>query len=54
MFAISQKSQEKGSTVEVTEGGLNHTFVTFKLKSETNHGLEYIISVYANTTVKLY
>lgn len=51
-MALSEKTADKGSTVEIAEGGLNHTFVTFNLKSTSGHGLEYMISVYANTTIK--
>lgn len=54
ILAISQKSEEKGSTVNIIEGGVNHTSVTFKLVSTRNHGLEYIISVYANSATKFY
>lgn len=52
-MAISEKSADKGSTVDITEGGLNRTYITFKLKSTTYHGLEYLLSVYANTTVSM-
>lgn len=52
-MAISEKSADKGSTVDVTEGGLYRTYVSFKLKSSTNHGLEYMINVYANTSISV-
>lgn len=52
--AVSEKTEDKGSTFEITEGGLNHAFISLKLKSSTNHGLEYMLTLYANTTAKLY
>ncbi|XP_050505253.1 uncharacterized protein LOC126883640, partial [Diabrotica virgifera virgifera] len=45
--AISAKSEEKGSTAEITEGGVDHSFVTIKMESGRGHGLEYNILIYA-------
>ncbi|XP_056644983.1 uncharacterized protein LOC130450537 [Diorhabda sublineata] len=44
---LSQKEAEKGSTVEIKDGGFNHNFVKFEFHSTKNHGLEYNINVYA-------
>lgn len=50
ILAISLREEEKGSSVEIIEGGVNRTFVTLKLQSGRGHGLEYQLSVYANKT----
>lgn len=50
--AVSQQPATVNSTVEVIGGGLNHTFVTFEMKSIVNFGFEYILNVYVNKTVR--
>ncbi|CAH1105499.1 unnamed protein product [Psylliodes chrysocephalus] len=47
VVALSQQEESEGSTVEITEGGANHTFVTLKLQSKKSHGFEYNIQVFA-------
>ncbi|CAH1105498.1 unnamed protein product [Psylliodes chrysocephalus] len=47
VLALSQESESEGSTVEIKEGGVGHTFVTLKIKSKKSHGYEYNIQVFA-------
>lgn len=50
--ATSIKPEDKGSTIDITEGGLNHKFVTFQFTSARGHGLDYELSVFANARKK--
>lgn len=49
ILALSGKPATEGSTIEILEGGVNHTFVSFDLKSSRGHGVDYSIKVFANT-----
>lgn len=46
--ALSQKPATVNSTVEIVSGGVNHSYVTFQMKSAVYHGFDYNLSVYAN------
>lgn len=46
-MALSAKAESKGSTVEITNGGIGNYSVEFEMKSAVNHGYEYNLSVYA-------
>ncbi|XP_072387140.1 uncharacterized protein [Diabrotica undecimpunctata] len=45
--AISIKSAEKGSTAWISDGGVNHTYISIELESGRGHGLEYNVTIYA-------
>nr|CAI5844051.1 unnamed protein product [Callosobruchus analis] len=46
VMALSEKEPSKGSTVEITEGGVGHNYVKLQMKSAKNHGLEYNVQVF--------
>ncbi|CAG9856171.1 unnamed protein product [Phyllotreta striolata] len=48
VLATSPESESIGSTVEITKGGVNHSFVTLDMVSKKSHGFEYFIKVYAH------
>nr|CAH7760459.1 unnamed protein product [Callosobruchus chinensis] len=46
IYCVMVKSQQHGhhrSTVEITKGGVNHTFVEISLKSDVGYGYFYIV-----------
>lgn len=53
ILALSQKTASVNSTVEIVEGGLNRTYVTFEMKSAIYHGFDYNLNVYVNKTQKV-
>lgn len=46
-MAVPSKQNAAGAEVLVSEGGVNHTFVTIEMHSKRNEGLDYTIEVFA-------
>ncbi|XP_076260518.1 uncharacterized protein LOC143196591 [Rhynchophorus ferrugineus] len=44
--AINQQSEEVGGHVNITKGGVGHTFVNIEMKSFVSHGIDFRISIY--------
>ncbi|XP_056638783.1 uncharacterized protein LOC130446504 [Diorhabda sublineata] len=45
--AISLKDKTEGSTAWITDGGVNHSYVSIEMQSGRGKGLEYNITVFA-------
>ncbi|CAH1403639.1 unnamed protein product [Nezara viridula] len=45
---LDMKSNGNGGCVYIKNGGVGSTFVTLKLKSQRNHGMEFMIRIYGN------
>nr|CAI5844046.1 unnamed protein product [Callosobruchus analis] len=46
VMVTSEQDKHRNSTVEITKGGVNHTFVEISLQSDVGYGYFYIVYVY--------
>ncbi|XP_060518499.1 uncharacterized protein LOC132697208 [Cylas formicarius] len=47
IFCLKVVNYHDDGTVEVTEGGVNHSYVTIEMHSARSHALEFLVSIYA-------
>uniref|UniRef100_A0A6P7GH61 Uncharacterized protein LOC114338084 isoform X2 n=1 Tax=Diabrotica virgifera virgifera TaxID=50390 RepID=A0A6P7GH61_DIAVI len=47
VMVISEQDESKGSTARITEGGVDHHFITIELESGRGNALDYNIKIYA-------